>query len=341
MMMKEIVKKAVETHNLTKDEIIELLSNDNEKDELFDAADKLRRLYKGEGVHLRGLIEFSNYCRQNCMYCGIRRDNKELQRYRLEPERIIELATSAVLTGYKTIVLQSGEDPWYTTDKMCHIIKEVKKTDAAITISIGECNLEDYRAFKNAGADRFLLKVETSDRELYKNLHPGMDYDNRIECIRNLKRAGFETGTGCLIGLPGQTLESLAKDILFFKELDADMIGVGPFIPHRDTPLSGSMGGTLTLAVKVMAIVRLLLPDINIPATTSMETVNPMGRIMALCAGANAIMPNVGDYEYKRLYSIYPGKSHINDDIDKTRERIIRMIESIGRFVSEDYGYRK
>lgn len=339
--IQEIINKAENTHNLNKDEIVELLANHEINEELFKAADRVREKYVGNEVHLRGLIEFSNICSKNCFYCGLRRDNKNIKRYRLEPEIIIDFATKAASYGYKTFVLQSGEGNLYTLEEMLHIISEMKKLDVAITLSIGEKTEEEYRAYKKAGADRFLLRVETTDKELYQKLHPDMSHENRINCLKTIKKFGYETGTGCLIGLPEQTLESLADDILFFKELGADMIGVGPFIPNEDTPLSNESGGSFELALKVMAITRLLLPDINIPATTAMETLNPQGRLIALQSGANVVMPNVTEGEYRDLYKLYPGKICINDTPVHCRSCITGKIQSIGRTVSKDYGFRK
>lgn len=337
--MIKIIAKAEGVNTLTKEEIITLLKSDS--GELFEAADRVRKQYVGDEVHLRGLIEFSNYCKQNCLYCGFRRDNKEVTRFRLTEEQIIKFAKDASELGYKTVVLQSGEDPYFTIDKMTKIISEVKKLDLAITLSIGEKTLEEYEAYKRAGADRFLIRIETTDKELYTKLDPDMDWQNRLRCIKDIKKLGYEVGTGCLVGIPGQTLESLADDILFFKEIEADMIGIGPFIPNKNTPLKDEKGGTFEMALKVMAITRLLMPDINIPATTAMETLNPKGRIIALQSGANVVMPNVTQGEYRKFYEIYPGKICVNDTPDKCRGCISGKIKGIGRTVSEDYGFRK
>lgn len=336
--MKNLIKKAQEKHILEKNEIIRLLQEENQ--ELFEAADRVRKKYVGDEVHLRGLVEFSNYCKQNCLYCGLRRDNKKVKRYRLKEDEVIRFAKSAADMGYKTIVLQSGEDPYYTIDKMKYIISEIKKFDVAITLSIGEKTFEEYKAYKDAGANRYLIRIETTDKNLYTKLDPEMDWENRLKCLQDLRKLGFEVGTGCLVGLPEQTLESLADDILFFKEINADMIGIGPFIPNQNTPLAETKGGKFELALKVMAITRLLLPDINIPATTAMETLNPNGRIMALQCGANVIMPNVTQGEYRKFYEIYPGKICVNDTPEKCRGCVSAKIQSIGRSVSNDYGFR-
>ena len=340
-MIKDIIKKAEEFHTLEKEEIVALLADNSINEELSKAADRVRQKYVGEQVHLRGLIEFSNYCKQNCLYCGFRRDNKEVTRFRLSKEEIIQFASDAKNQGYKTVVLQSGEDPYFTADRMKEIISEIKKFDMAITLSIGEKTFEEYQAYKEAGANRFLIRIETTDEKLYSKLDPDMDWQNRVRCLNEIKTLGFEVGTGCLVGIPEQTLESLADDILFFKKIDADMIGIGPFIPNENTPLKDAKGGSFELALKVMAITRLLLPDINIPATTAMETLNPNGRLIALQSGANVVMPNVTQGDYRKFYEIYPGKICVNDTPAKCRGCITGKIKSINRTVSEDYGFRK
>ena len=337
----ELIKKAEETHTLSKNEIVELLKDDQYNDELFKAADRVRKKYVGDEVHLRGLIEFSNICKQNCLYCGLRRDNKNIKRYRLKPEQIINFAKNARNLGYRTVVLQSGEDDFFNVERMTKIIKSIKQLDVAITLSIGEKTREEYKAYKEAGADRYLLRIETTDKELYEKLDPNMSHENRKRCLKDLKELGYEVGTGCLIGLPGQTIESIADDILFFKEIDADMIGVGPFIPNPDTPLKNEKGGTFELSLKVMAITRILMPDINIPATTAMETLNVNGRLIALRSGANVVMPNVTEGEYRKLYALYPGKICINDTPTHCFSCITGKINSIGRPIAKDYGYRK
>ena len=324
----------------SRNDIIEILKDDSNNDWLFSLADKTREEYVGDEVHLRGLIEFSNICKRQCKYCGLRCEDKYIDRYRISKEDIISYAEHAVNMGYKTIVLQSGEDEYYNTDLMCEIIAGIKKLGVALTLSIGEKTYEEYKAFKEAGADRYLIRIETTDKNLYKQMHPNMDFDNRVRCLEDLDRLGYEVGTGCLVGLPNQTIESLADDILFFKEINADMVGIGPFIPHPHTPLKDSATGSFTLALKVMALTRILLKDINIPATTAMETLNPNGRIIALQSGANVVMPNVTTTEYRAKYEIYPNKICINENPDKCKGCISAKIQSIGRTVSTSFGFR-
>lgn len=337
--MNKIVKKLENQKQLSLEELVCLIENDCFDKDLFEAADRVRRKYVGDGVHLRGLIEFSNICARSCFYCGLRCENKNINRYRLNADEVISLAGEAKTLGYKTVVLQSGESSIYSTDEMVYILSEIKKFNLAITLSIGEKSYEEYKKFKDAGADRFLLRIETTDQNLYETLHPRMNFFNRIRCLHDLKKIGYEVGTGCLVGLPRQSSLSLAKDLLFFKELDVDMVGLGPFIPNLGTPLASDRGGTFEKSCKIMALVRLLMPDINIPATTAMEVLNPEGRILALQRGANVVMPNVTDFVHKREYNLYPGKSGGEISADCAKRELEEKISQIGRFVSDDFGF--
>lgn len=325
----------------SKKDIIEILKDDSINEELFSYADSVRKKYVGDEIHLRGLIEFSNYCKNTCKYCGLRCENKNIERYRILEDEISEHAKNAANLGFKTIVLQSGEDNYYTVNRMCNIISEIKKLNVALTLSIGEKTFEEYKTYKDAGADRYLIRIETTDENLYSKMHPGMSLENRKRCLRDLKTLGYEVGSGCLVGLPNQSIESLADDILFFKEIGADMIGVGPFIPHPDTPLKDASKGSFFLALKVMAITRILLKDINIPATTAMESIQKDGRIIALQSGANVVMPNVTTTEYRQKYEIYKGKACINENPTKCLGCITNKIKLIGRSVSKDFGSHK
>ncbi|MBS4772779.1 MAG: [FeFe] hydrogenase H-cluster radical SAM maturase HydE [Proteobacteria bacterium] len=340
--MNPLIQKAVAEHSLTRSELTELLKDDSCAEELFAAADEVRRKYVGDEIHLRALIEFSNICRNNCCYCGLRRDNKNIERYRIDEDTIFKLAEHAARNmGLKTIVLQSGEDMFFTTEVLCRIIRRIKTLNVALTLSIGEKTLAEYQAYREAGADRFLLRIETTDKGLYLRHDPGMNWEQRAQCLRDLRTAGLEVGSGCLVGLPGQSIESYADDILFFKEIGADMIGIGPFIPHPDTPLKDAAGGTLDMALKVMALTRLLLPDINIPATTAMETLAPNGQRKALQSGANVIMPNVTMTSYRKHYELYPGKSATGYTPDESLQKVKDLIASIGRTVGQDCGTSK
>ena len=332
--MIKIIEKAKNEHILTKEEIVGLLK-EVDSSLLLKAADDVRKKYVGDEIHLRALIEFSNICRSDCFYCGLRASNNKISRYRFTKDDILLCVASAVELGFKTVVLQSGEDLYFSADYLAEIISEIKKFDIAVTLGIGERTTNEYKKLKEAGADRFLLRIETTDKQLYEKLHPNMSYENRLRCLYDLKKLGFETGTGCLVGLPHQPLDSLADDILFFKELDADMVGIGPLIVHPDTPLKNCANGSFELSLKVMAITRLLLPDINIPATTAMETLHSNGRMIALQSGANVIMPNFTLASCQKKYEIYPNKNNESD-----LKQIYSKITSIGRTISTTKGFR-
>lgn len=306
--------------------------------EVYARADEVRQAVLGSDVHLRGLIEFSNYCRNDCMYCGIRRGNRSVTRYHMDDDELVETARRAVEIGFRTIVMQSGEDLHYDQARMCRIIERIKQMDVALTLSIGERDYKDYEAFRNAGADRYLMRIETTDVELYHRLNPGMNWQRRHECLLMIKELGFELGSGIMVGLPGQSVESIANDLIYLRDIGVDMAGIGPFIPHPGTPLASEQGGSLEMALRTMAVMRLLLPDINIPATTAMESLHPQGRIMALQAGANVVMPNVTEGEYRRLYELYPGKICVNDTPIHCRTCIGLKIQSIGRTIGQGRG---
>lgn len=341
MSVEELVAKAEKTHRLTEEELVLLLSDPMEAACLFAAADRVREKYVGSQVELRGLIEFSNICKQNCLYCGLRRDNRQVQRYRLDKETILDFGRRASEMGYRTLVLQSGEDDFFLPERLGPVLEELKKLDVALTLSIGEKTKQEYAELRAAGADRYLLRIETTDKELYEKMDPGMSWDNRVRCLYDLKELGFEVGTGSLVGLPGQTMRSLARDVLFFQELDVDMVGIGPFIPNPDTPLADAAGGTFDLACRMMSLTRLLLPDANIPATTAMETLQPEGRMLALQRGANVVMPNVTDTDYRKMYLLYPGKICLDDAPSHCRGCVTGKIQGIGRTISQDQGFRR
>lgn len=317
---------------LNKKEIVDFLKSKD--DSLFESADRVRKKNVGDGVHLRGLVEFSNYCSKNCLYCGIRLDNSNIKRYRLSKDKIQYYAKNAVELGLKTIVLQSGEDNHYSVNDMTDIIRSIKEYNVALTLSIGEKNKEAYHAFKEAGADRFLIRIETTDKELYKKMHPYADWERRKQCLSDLKTLGYEVGCGSLVGLPGQTIESIADDILFFKEIGADMVGIGPFIPNSETPLKDETKGSFDLTLRVVALTRLMLPKANIPATTAMETLcqeGQGGRLITLQCGANVVMPNMVDYEINKNYQLYNEKSSNILGVENTLNEIKKGIKSIGR----------
>lgn len=340
MESRELIAIAEREHRLSESEIVQLLGDADIEEELAAAADRVRHEFVGDGVHLRGLIEFSNICRQNCMYCGLRRDNTRLERYRLTADEIVALAEKAVGYGYKTVVLQSGEDAYFTAPRLADIVRRIKALGLAITLSVGERSYEEYRALRAAGADRYLLRIETTNAEIYNALDPGMELANRIRCTLDLKKLGYEVGTGTLVGLPGQSLADIARDIRWYQEIDADMLGVGPLIPNADTPLGTATPGDFHLTRRLVALLRLLLPEANIPATTAMETMVPRGRELILASGANVVMPNVTEGDARRKYALYPGKICVGDTPAHCRNCMGGRIAAMGRFVADDAGFR-
>ncbi|MFW6308706.1 MAG: [FeFe] hydrogenase H-cluster radical SAM maturase HydE [bacterium] len=336
----KILDKAVERNNLNNQEIITLLETEGEAfNKLCSRASQLRDRYHGDEIHLRAIIEFSNYCNRSCKYCGLRKQNQKLSRYQLTPEEIINMAVDAEKLGYKTVVLQSGEDE-YNPEDIAYIIRQIKKkADTAVTLSLGEREYEDYQLWKKAGADRYLLKHEISDKILYNKLHPDMKYEERIKRLKWLKELGYQVGSGNIIGLPGQNEKIIARDIRLFKKMDLHMVGTGPFIAHPETPLKDFPSGTVEMTLKTIAITRLLLPLSHIPATTALGSIDSEGRQQAIRAGANVVMPNVTESKYRPLYEIYPSKICINEKAEDCRQCIGGIINSLGKKVSSGYGH--
>ena len=337
--MNYLIEKLVANNILSETELLLLLEAEDLFDDIKTSADNIRKNNVGDEIHLRGLIEFSNICSNNCLYCGLRYANKQIDRYNATPDEIITLAQKAKSLGINTIVLQSGENNCYKLDTMQEIITQIKELDIAITLSIGEKSYEEYKAYKLAGADRYLLRIETTDKDLYKKMHPNMDLNNRIRCLNDLKELNYEVGSGIIVGLPEQSLSSIAKDLLFLKDLGIDMAGIGPFIPSPNTPLENVITNkNFELSIKVMALMRLLLPKINIPATTAMETLKENGKLIALQSGANVIMPNITTESYKVKYSIYPNKANGLNKIEDNLKEIEKNVISIDRSISNHYG---
>jgi biotin synthase len=337
-----LIGKAQDGKDLNRKEIIQLLSLPAKySPELFSAADKVRKEQVGDEIFLRGIIEFSNHCDRNCLYCGLRKGNASLSRYRMSEDEILATAEQIKNTGVPTVVLQSGEDSFYSQDIICRLIERIRKeTDLIITLSIGERPLNDYIAFQHAGANRYLLKHETASLELYKYLRPGCEWEKRLQCLRQLKELGFETGTGNMVGLPGQTPEILADDLLVMKLLDADMLGIGPFIAHPDTPLAGIDNDDIELTLRVLALARLITRNTNIPTTTAMATLHPQGRLQALQAGANVVMPDFTPEIYKTRYDIYPGRTDVSPAVEII-SRLEKDFQSIGRTINYSIGHRQ
>lgn len=333
--MADLLRKLYETNSLTKEELIEVLyslEDGDQKKALFDYAHRTRLAHYGSRVFMRGLVEFSNYCKQDCMYCGIRASNRKADRYRLAPEDILACCREGYELGYRTFVLQSGEDFWYTQERLVAIVSMIREEfpDAALTMSIGERSRETYEALYRAGAERFLLRHETASKELYKSLHPSMSYDNRMKCLHMLKDIGYQVGAGFMVGLPGQTKEHLAEDLEFLHRFQPDMIGIGPFIPHSETPLAGVRGGTVEATLLMVAMTRLLVPKANLPATTAMGSLDPQGREKAIKAGANVVMPNLSPTSVREKYDLYENKICTGDEAAHCRGCIEMRIKVSG-----------
>ena len=338
MILSEILYK----ENLSKEEIVFLLSLEDKIDimDLYLRADEVRKQYCGDEVHLRGIIEFSNYCEQDCLYCGLRKNNPNLERYRMNLEEIVDTAKTIYSFGIKTIVLQSGEDSFYSRDYVTEIITAVRnELDMAITLSLGERDFEDYKAWRNAGADRYLLKHETANPELYSVYHLNQSLEERISHLRFLKSIGFQIGSGNLIGLPRQTVEDIADDIILCRELDVDMASISPFIPSPETPYRGIAHANVNFALQTMAVARIVLKNTHIPATTALATLDETGRQKGLQVGANVIMPNYTPLLYRENYKIYPNKKCVDENPLGCNDCLRQLIYSQGRTVSESHGH--
>ncbi len=308
------------------------LKNDAALCKLFCFADEVRAEFAGPGVLLRGIVEFSSFCRNACLYCGLNRNNRNLQRYRLTSKEILGSIARLSAAGIKTVVLQSGEDDALDYLWFAGIIQEIKaKFSIAITLCLGERTLREYKVWRRAGADRYLLKIETSDRKLYESLHPGMSFPNRLRCLRQLRELGYQVGSGNIIGLKGQSLKHIAGDIIFFKQNNFDMIGIGPFIPHQRTKLSSQSRGDTRLTLKTLALTRIVTKYPHLPATTALGSQEEDYRVDGLKIGANVLMPNFTPLKYKALYEIYPGKRCISEESRTCLGCLKKKVNSIGR----------
>ncbi len=331
----ERIEQLKRDHKLEAGELKFLLTTLQEEEEqlLYEAARQVRHAVYGREVYLRGLIEFSNYCRNNCLYCGLRRGNSLCERYRLSEEEILECADKGHALGFRTIVLQSGEDSWYTDDRICGIVNRIRTRhpDTAVTLSIGEKSRESYRRYFDAGAERYLLRHETINADHYGRLHPAeMSLENRKRCLYDLKEIGYQVGCGIMVGSPFQTPDHIVEDLLFMKEFGPQMVGIGPFIPHKDTPFRNEARGTLEDTLHLLAITRLLLPDVLLPATTALGTIDPMGREKGILAGANVVMPNLSPSGVRTKYMLYDGKICTGDEAAECRRCMEMRIEKIG-----------
>lgn len=341
--MKELIDKLKEERCLPKEEWILLIAGRTPElsEYLFALAREERHLYYGHDIYVRGLIEFTNYCRNDCFYCGIRRSNSNASRYRLTEEEILSCCRTGYQLGFRTFVLQGGEDAYYTDDKIAHLVRCIKElySDCAVTLSIGERSYDSYKRFFDAGADRYLLRHETYNPEHYARLHPAsLSARERQQCLWNLKEIGYQVGTGFMVGSPYQTPEHLAEDMRFIHELNPHMVGIGPFIPHHDTPFADQTAGTLELTLFMLGLLRLMLPKVLLPATTALGTIHPNGREQGILAGANVVMPNLSPTDARKDYSLYDNKICTGDEAAECRRCLERRMESIGYRVATTRG---
>ena len=313
----------------TKEKLTEILKAEDFT-KWYEQADALRREMKGDYVEIRALLEFSNYCRCDCTYCGLRAGNGKCTRYRMEPEEMVETARAAWAVGYQTIVLQSGEDVTYSREVLGEVVREISGLGMTVTLSCGERSEDTYAFWKECGAKRYLMKQETADAELYAQLHPGHRLASRVEKLKILKRLGYEIGSGFMIGLPGQTEETIAQDLLLLRELGCDMAGIGPFIPHPGTPLGAESAGSIAMTMRAVAMARILLPESNLPATTALHVLEKNGRSTVFERGANVVMQKVTPKAYQKYYEIYPA-NFADTRIEEDRRKLEETIRALGR----------
>jgi len=339
--MRELIDKLKTTGDLTDEEMTRLIEDNTENEYLYSCADKVRRDNYGDKVYIRGLIEISNICKNDCFYCGIRCSNKQALRYRLTEEEILECCKEGYDLGFRTFVMQGGEDPYFTDEVMCKIIEEIKGKypDCAVTLSLGERSRGSYEKLYKAGADRYLLRHETANDGHYSRLHPKvMKLSDRKKCLFDLKEVGFQTGSGFMVGSPYQTTENLVEDLRFLQELSPQMIGIGPFIVHKDTPFSKFESGSLERTLRLVSILRLMFPKALLPSTTALGTIHPKGREMGLKAGANVVMPNLSPKKSRKLYELYNGKICTEEEGAESLALLKKTVENAGYRVVVDRG---
>lgn len=308
---------------------------------LAERAVEVRKKIYGNTVYARGLIEISSICKNDCLYCGIRASNRNCQRYRLTPEEIWDCADEGHRLGFRTFVIQGGEDGYYTDDLLVGLIRRIKEKypECAVTLSLGERSYESYRLLKEAGADRYLLRHETADKAHYQFLHPAeMSFENRMECLQNLRELGYQVGCGFMVGSPGQTAQTLAKDLKFVADFKPDMCGIGPFVPHADTVFAKEPAGTVELTCFLLSVIRLLHPPVLLPATTALGTIHPQGRELGILAGANVVMPNLSPVSVRKKYALYDNKICTGEESAQCKDCLNRRIESIGYEIVTDRG---
>lgn len=333
--MKSLIQKLEKNKALSRDEWITLILNRTVESDtyLFERARAVQQRYYGNKIFIRGLIEFTNYCKNDCYYCGIRRSNSHALRYRLDSADILDCCRQGYQLGFRTFVLQGGEDGYFTDDRLVTLVSEIRTQfpDCAITLSLGERSKDSYQALFDAGADRYLLRHETYDPAHYQALHPSeLSASHRQHCLWDLKEIGYQVGTGIMVGSPGQTAEHLADDLLFMKKLNPQMIGIGPFIPHHDTPFADQTAGTLELTLFLLGVIRLMIPKVLLPATTALGTIAPDGRERGVLAGANVIMPNLSPSNVREKYLLYDNKLHTGDEAAEAVEHLKQSMKIIG-----------
>lgn len=341
-MCNALIDKLDRGSELSHEEYLYLIKNRELcREELYQRASAKRKKYFGRKIYIRGLIEFTNYCKNDCYYCGIRRSNASCERYRLSHNDIILCAKEGYRLGFRTFVLQGGEDPYYTDDILCRIVSSIKSRfpDCAVTLSLGERSRESYKRLKEAGADRYLLRHETSCKEHYEMLHPKeMSFENRLKCLNDLKELGYQAGAGFMVGSPFQTDEMLADELIFLKKLNPQMVGIGPFVPHSGTPFADKSAGTAEKTLFMLSLIRLTLPSVLLPATTALGTVDPTGREKGICAGANVVMPNLSPVSVRKKYMLYDNKICTGDESAQCIVCLKRRIESVGCEIVTDRG---
>ena len=340
--MRDILNKLWEGKSLEAAEYLELIRGRQElREEAAAMACRLRQRYYGDRVFIRGLIEFTNYCKNNCYYCGIRAGNVHAERYRLSKEEILSCADEGYELGFRTFVLQGGEDPAWTPEAVEQLVRQLKEAhpDAAVTLSVGEHTRETYRRWKEAGADRYLLRHETINKAHYESLHPeGMDHGNRLRCLRDLKELGYQVGAGFMVGSPGQREEDLAEELCFLREFRPHMVGIGPFIPHQDTPFAQYPAGQAELTLFLLSLIRLTLPRVLLPATTALGTVDAEGRERGILAGANVVMPNLSPVGVRKKYMLYDHKICTGEEAAQCIECLKARIRTTGCEIVTDRG---
>lgn len=329
------IDKLIHHSPLNQGEFVALLKGNSPelRKHLAKAADSVRRKFFGNQIYIRGLIEFTNYCKNNCLYCGIRHGNQNVERYRLTKDEIVSCCQEGYHLGFRTFVLQGGEDPYYTDERLGDMVSFIRNQypDCAITLSLGERSRESYQYLFDMGADRYLLRHETADENHYKQLHPtSMSYQSRMDCLNTLKEIGYQIGCGFMVGSPFQTPETLAKDLLFIQDFQPHMIGIGPFISHKDTPFSAQKSGTLEDTLFLISVLRLLHPTLLLPATTALGTIHPKGRELGILAGANVVMPNLSPTTVRKQYSLYDNKICTGDESAQCIQCMSKRMEGIG-----------